>query len=333
MIHGFSARMLERYLTKTNEAMDKAAQVHNRNPFEKIEAQRQQQYVFQQEQLRIQEEQRRQRMVWCSNSEGYIDPWGSRDDGRSNISERRPVPLPILGRPVNCRHPFPPENALGGRYSLGVGNSSNIVVDAGLYEDTLRKLNMVDDESGEDIYKTSVVIDEMCSNIYVVPKTGPRVKAITDRVKNSLGEYRSLTEKVSIETRKFVNEIGRIDQADNMFTFALEERSAHEVVNRVNTVMHQQADNMKNTVNGYRSAEQGLRDKANEARRQAQSFKMQIQQLQGQLNGMQSSLAFGSMSNLSANQEVREFYRQMRELERQMRDAERNVMSNSWRRF
>ena len=320
MIHGFSARMLERYLVTTNDAMNMAVEVNNRNPFAEIERQRE-------AQRQLEEEQRQNRLIWCRQSEAYIDPWGNME-----VNIRQPVPFPQLARPVNHRLPFTPENAFGGRHSLGMGNSSNIVVDEGLYEDTLRKLDMVDDECGENIHKTSMIIEEMCSSMYVVPETGPRVKAIADRVKSMLGEFRSLTENTSIQTRKFVNEIRHIDQADHMFTFALEERSAAQVVSGVRNSMGQQAQSMKNTANGYSLASRDLRSKANTARNQAQQFRQTIQQLRGQLNGIQSRFVMGPTSGFSANQDMRDFYRQMRELERQMRDAERQMMTNSFRR-
>ena len=318
MIHGFSARMLEGSLTKTNEAMDRAAKVHSQDPFWNMRKQRE-------EQQRLEQEQRQPRLVWCRYSEGFVEVY------EGGVSVRQPVPFPQLSRPTNCRHPFSPENAFGDRHLLGVGNSSNIVVDSVMYEDTVRKLDMVDDQAGEEIYRASVTIDEMCSSMYVVPETGPRVRAIADRVKSCLGEFRALTENTNIQTRRFVNEIRHIDQADDMFTFVLEERAANEVVRQVNTSMNQQADNMRNTVSGFRTAANGLRDKANEARSRAEFFKQKIMQLRGQLDGIRSRGM--DLTGVSTNQDMREFYRQLRDLERQMRNAERNVMSNSFRRF
>jgi len=324
MIHGVSARMLERYLITTNDAMNRAAEVHNRDPFADIikERERHQQ---------MKEEQRQARLVFCRESGTYFDPFEG-----SMIKERQHVPFPQIARPNNHRHPFAPENAFGGRHSLGVGNSSNIVVDAGLHEEISRKLDMVDDDAGADIHKTSMLIEEMCSSMYVVPETSPRVRAIADRVKSALGEFRSITEDANIDTRKFVNEMGNIDQSDHMFTIVLEERSVNEVINNVHIAMGQQANNMKTTMNGYWSAAQGLRQQANAARHQAQSFRQSIQQLRTQLNGIKSRMSMNftpGASGFSSNQDMREFYRQMRELERQMRDAERQMMSRSNMRF
>ena len=236
MIHGFSAKMLERFLITTNNAMNRASEVHSKNPFGEASTHQQHQSSF----------------------------------GEHDGAERRKrAQLPVLPRPVNQRHPFAPENAFGGRHSVGAGNSSNVVVDQGLYDNTLRMLNAVDDQAGEDIYKTSACIEDMCSSIYVVPDTAPRVMAITARLKASLGEFRSLTENTSIQTRRFVNEIAQIDQAQGMFKFVLEERSASEVIRNVTTAMCRQAENMQNTSREFKSAAGSLRDQAKEAREQA----------------------------------------------------------------
>ena len=121
-------------------------------------------------------------------------------------------PPPPLGSVHNERVPFSDESTAEGRYSVGVGTSDNVVVDNDEYEDITRVVDQIDEQAGSDLFRAAEAIETMCSSIYIVPVTVPRVLAITNQLKNSLREFRSLTEEANIHTRRFANEIREIDE-------------------------------------------------------------------------------------------------------------------------
>ena len=240
MIHGFSARMLERYLEATNAAMDRAHEAHTKNPLEDM------------------------------SFEGQMRP-------------------PRLSPRINERHPFQADRALGGRYTVGVGNSTNIVVKEDVYRDVLKILNTVDEQVGEELYKTSLAIKELCANFYIVPDTTPNVVRISEQVENSLGKFRSLTEDVSIQVRKFVNEIRDIDQAEDGFNFVLSEQSAYDVTNRVSSSIKRQIENMERTSEEFKDRAEWLRNQALQAEMGIHNAEMRICEFTNQIQERRSS--------------------------------------------
>jgi len=145
-----------------------------------------------------------------SSREHSRDPFESyvREEGDEGPARR---PRRTI-RAVNQRPLFSPEAALRGTHAVGVRNSSNVVVDQDTYEEVLRRLNAVDDQAGEDIYKCCAAIEEMCQSTLIIPETLPRILEITSQLKNSLGEFRALTEETSIRTKNFVNRVVEIDR-------------------------------------------------------------------------------------------------------------------------
>ena len=86
-----------------------------------------------------------------------------------------------------------------------------------------------------------MAIESMCANIYIVPETVPKVLAITSQVKNMLPQFRSLTEEVCIDTRRFVNEMAEIDGASvGNFSLAVSERGTAEAVGQVRNAVNRQ---------------------------------------------------------------------------------------------
>lgn len=193
------------------------------------------------------------------------------------------VTPPRLRTPTNQRPPFPIESAMGGKHMVGIGNSTNIVVNQGVYDNVLRMLDMSDEQSGEDIYRIAVAIEEMCASTFIVPETVPRVMSITSQIKGLLGEFRSLTEDACIQTRKFVNEIRQIDQAEDSFEFVLNERLASDAVNRVVNAGKQQSSHMENTAKQYRAQAESFRDQARQHESRVASIENQIERIEGQI--------------------------------------------------
>lgn len=108
--------------------------------------------------------------------------------------------------------PYSPDSAMSGGYATGVGKPTNIVVNYGTYDEFLRKIRLVDEMAAEDLYNIAMQIESMCATIYVVPETLPRYLAILNQVKNSLREFRSITEETGIQTRRFINDMENIDR-------------------------------------------------------------------------------------------------------------------------
>ena len=101
------------------------------------------------------------------------------------------------------RHPISPDEAASGGAQTGTGDSSNIVVDTATYEQALRMVDDIDDKMGEMFYKMTMELEQMCQTSYVVPQTNPRFLSVCETVKGSMGNFRGLTEELSIAVRRF----------------------------------------------------------------------------------------------------------------------------------
>jgi hypothetical protein len=200
------------------------------------------------------------------------------------------VSLPQLSTPINKRPPFGTESAFGGRHRTGVGSSANIVVDQSVYDNVLRMADDADGQAGEDIYRIAEAIENMCSSIYVVPETVPKVLAITSQIKSSLSQFRSMTENVCIQTRRFVNEIRHIDRAHSSFLFVLNRSSANDTISSVSDAMKQQSGNMKNTSQELQSKSKSLREHAREFKDEARNMRKEVASLQIQLRDLREQI-------------------------------------------
>lgn len=124
------------------------------------------------------------------------------------------VPPPSVKPGPNVKHPFRFETGYNGIHTTGVGNSSNIVLSASTYDELMRRVTTVDEQAGEDLYRVALAIEEMCSRMYVVPETVPRILALTSQLKSTLGEFRSLTEEANMRTRGYVNAMKEADEGN-----------------------------------------------------------------------------------------------------------------------
>jgi len=107
--------------------------------------------------------------------------------------------------------PFNPEDArAGGPVPTGRGNSSNIVVRQEDYEAISWLINQADDRVGECMHNIACEIEALCQTVFVLPDAVPRCLNISDSVKRSLGQFRSVTEDALIRTRNFAREISEI---------------------------------------------------------------------------------------------------------------------------
>ena len=192
------------------------------------------------------------------------------------------VPLPSVNIGRNQSHPFSPDEAIGGRHPVGIGSHTNVVIDQGVYENALRRADVMEDQLGEEIYKTAMAIEKMCTSIYIVPETVPKILALTEQVKSSLGQFRALTEDASIQTRKYINEIMQLDQGSG--NIAVSERVAHNVMRNVSSAANRQGDNMRNTARGFSSTAQSLTRTANSLHNQANGLLGRADELNNSLS-------------------------------------------------
>jgi len=132
-------------------------------------------------------------------------------DGKLSGPGSGSVTPPSIPPRNNVTPPFADDISQSGSHRTGVGNSSNIVVDMDIYRDTMRAMDMVDDEVGAEIYKTCIAIEELCSKSFIVPETVPRILEIASQMKSCLGQFRSLTEDVRILAIKYADEIIQLD--------------------------------------------------------------------------------------------------------------------------
>ena len=108
------------------------------------------------------------------------------------------------------RLPFTPDDAFNGNFSTGRGDSSNIVVNQEEYEAACRTIDQIDDKIGECLYRTAREIEHMCQTSFILPAAVPRCMNISDSVKNSLNEFRTVTHDAIVEIRRFAREIDEI---------------------------------------------------------------------------------------------------------------------------
>ena len=213
MPRGFAGKSVEKFFTNTEEALERAGEAHNKNPFERH---------------------------------------------RSNGS----VPLPNLPPTHNQPAPFTSSDAwTGGPHGRNVGDSSSVVVDTDVYNAVIQRADMVDHQSGGDMYAMCNTIDEICETIFVVPETSPRIAAITDQFKKSLGHYRSLTEELAICVRRYTNEISNIDHG-SMDEVAMVKAASSQAIGRVSSSADRQISSMERTSESYKNQAKRLSEQA-----------------------------------------------------------------------
>jgi hypothetical protein len=124
------------------------------------------------------------------------------------VHEKRPTnPVARNIHIQNERTPHPQTDALSGSNQSGFGNSNNIVVSESEYSTIFAMLDKIDDDMGKELFRVTLDVEELCRSEYVMPLTVQKCNVITERLKNALSEYRSLTEDTLVHMRRFVNDI------------------------------------------------------------------------------------------------------------------------------
>jgi len=149
-------------------------------------------------------------------SSAYLTKASTEHDRISTNSARIATSAPAsasavsrLQRPRNL--PFEPSEAFsGGQVPTGRGDSSNIVVRHDEYEAISRTVSQADDRIGECMYNISNEIEALCQTDFVLPDAVPRCLNISNGVKDSLGQFRGMTEDKLTQTRNFAREISNI---------------------------------------------------------------------------------------------------------------------------
>jgi len=283
MPRGFSGQRVKHFFERTNDAMKIAKEAHNKRPFEDMSKE-----VTRPPRGLHTYGKAIQGTSGYMPQESMVNAIRGMQETEKQESTRR-INLPTLPEPRNHELPFSPEDAnpFNDRHKVGVGNRTNIVVEQVIYEDAIKKIEMTDDKAGEEIYKMCCKIEEMCNTIYIVPETIPRVMEITGRLKDSMPQFRYLTEEVNIQTRKFFNEIGHIDQASDGFKVVVSDEGAEHVISSTKDAVGKQIRSMEDTANSYAKGAESLRNQAASFRRQADRTKDQIDMLEDRLKMLQ----------------------------------------------
>jgi len=148
-----------------------------------------------------------------SAAESYLGAAGSALSAAATAHNQRPIPAqagaqrPEMPSTPNAQAPHDVSSAHSGGNITGVGNSSNIVVGSAEYNNILSRIERIDDDMGRTLHQISVRIEEMCRGEFVMPQTVQRCNTLTSNLKNSLGEYRRLTEEPIMEIRRFSDRV------------------------------------------------------------------------------------------------------------------------------
>jgi len=185
----------------------------------------------------------------------------------------RLVPFPELPQLPNQRFPFSVQSTRGGSHSVGVGRSTNLVVDPAIYGGALQRASQVDDQTGADLFRAVTMIEEMCESIFVVPETITRMTALSDEVKSCLRQFRPVAEEINVKARRYVDaimEADRVGSPAQASVVAASESGTEQALRGVSGAMDQQSSNMDRTnvyfsAQAVRLAERAERERAREA--------------------------------------------------------------------
>ena len=120
------------------------------------------------------------------------------------------APTPAVPGAINQPPPHPASTAKSGGNTVGMGSSSNVVVGLGEYDSIFRQADMADDRSGERLYNIAAQIEAVCGTSFQVTQVSPRCIELSDNVKRSMGDFRSLTAQAEANIRTFANEVTSI---------------------------------------------------------------------------------------------------------------------------
>jgi len=126
---------------------------------------------------------------------------------RADSVGRPVVGSSLLAVPRERRFPFEPEDAFVGGFTVGRGNSSNIVANESEYAQVCQMIDNADDKMGECLYKVAMEIEAMCQTAFVLPTAVPRCMNISDSVKRMLSDFRTITYDIYAEARRFASAI------------------------------------------------------------------------------------------------------------------------------
>ena len=127
-------------------------------------------------------------------------------DPFENLSNRT-IPPPSISPGRSIPIPYHVDTAMSGSFTLGIGDSSNIVVGQSEYESVLNQIEEVDEIVGQELYDIAAEIETLFDVDYVLPRAGVKCKMITMGVKECMNDFRSLTEACVSKTKTYVNGI------------------------------------------------------------------------------------------------------------------------------
>jgi len=189
------------------------------------------------------------------------------------------VPFPNMPSTIN-QNPETLRNAIsGGLISRNVGNSSNIVVDPVVFNDSIRRMNSMDNHIGAEVHGLLREVEEMCATIFHVPAVARQIKNFCDEVTRHLGRFQDTTDSISIETKRFVGEMAQIDHG-NTGQIAISQMAVSQAIQQANSAINRQTDNMQRTVQNYNRQVERLNGETEREERNVERLQRELERAQ-----------------------------------------------------
>jgi len=185
------------------------------------------------------------------------------------------VPFPNLPNAINQNPQILRNSISSSARAASIGNSSNIVVDPVVFDESIRRMNAMDNHIGAEVHSMLGEVEEMCATIFHVPAVARQIKSFCDEVTRHLGRFQGTTDGVAIETRKFVGAISHADHG-NTGQIAISEMAVSQAVQQASGAINRQADNMQRTAQNFNRQVDRLHSAAEREERNADNLQREL---------------------------------------------------------
>jgi len=150
---------------------------------------------------------------------------------------------------ANETMPYEPSEALTGSASgTGIGNVTNIVVDADAYFNLSYHVARNWDDYGVIAYQVFEEVERMCGTDFILPATTPKLLAMTERFKTSLYEVQDVYYNYGQTLRDYVRDIIGDEDTGHNVCLAWNASIAEGIRNQNERTLTRQTRNMEDTI-------------------------------------------------------------------------------------